>query len=430
MRFEADGYLSEDDLPKASPTPAVKDKPITSMEELEALVAEIDFNDVSDIVELFKPVKPGYKGKKSTTADTRLSDSTPSSSPPPSIPESTTPPPPLTIRTSGSSSSPSPIVPQAQVFDLKTRSIKARENKNTLEEELPRLWVTQIPNFVLAYHTRGRFFPNDIEIRDVRPDVKRWEKDRSDDKILAKLAAVVRKLVGMVGDLEEQWNEEEMERDGEEVENDEGKGGVPLDVESEEDSDEEDEEGAEHTENDDDDENVQKGKEAKSTKGKTKTSDYEGDKPATKTPTSVRIEVVHRSDNIGTLEIRHQGWEEAKTRDREGDGRDGVLSYKLRKEWIAAQTGANKEKDPGNATSAKDSPTDESDNDRKSDRRIVCVPTPWHDNVADYDNDYGYDEEYDYEDRWQRDYEDRDEEAWDYTACSSLHCGNCGRCDY
>ncbi|KAJ4411006.1 hypothetical protein N0V85_003880 [Neurospora sp. IMI 360204] len=372
VRFEADGYLSEDDLPKASPTPAVKDKPITSVEELLALVAEIDVSDVSDLVELFKPVKPGYKGKKSTTTDVRLSNSTASLSPPPSIPESSKPPPPLTIRTSGGSSSPSPIVPQAQVFDLKTRSIKARENSNILEEELPRLWVSQIPNFVLAYHTRGKFFPNDIEIRDVRPDVKRWEKERSDDKILAKLAAVVRKLVEMVGDLEEQWN-------GEGVERDDGEEGGPVDGESEVDSDEEDE---------DDEDDVQKGKEKKVAKGKGKTADHERDAPAAKTP-SVRIEVVHRPENLGTLEIRHQGWEEATSKNKEGDGRDGVLSYTLRKQWIAAcaQTDAHKTKEPESSTSTADCIRDEdSYNNPKSDRKYD----------SDSNSEDNYDFDYDY----------------------------------
>ncbi|KAL0471220.1 hypothetical protein QR685DRAFT_278815 [Neurospora intermedia] len=312
VRFEADGYLSEDDLPKASPTPAaaavvVEDKPTPmSVQELVALVEGIEVSDADfrkDYL-LFKPVKSGYRAKKSTTTDTvtNLSDLTSSSSPslPPTIPESSTPLPPLTIRTSGPDGpSPSPIVPQAQVFDLKTRSIKARENKNTLEEELPRLWVTQIPNFILAYHTRGKFFPNDIEIRDVRPDVQLWEKERSKDKTLAKLAAVVRKLVDIVGELDEQWN-------GGKVKGVEGKGVVPLDGKSEEDSSEDDGE---------DDENTT-------------------EKPVTKTPTPIRIEVIHRFQNLDTLETRHQGWEEYK----EGDGRDGVLSYTLRKEWIAAQT--------------------------------------------------------------------------------------------
>ncbi|EAA29699.1 hypothetical protein GE21DRAFT_3698 [Neurospora crassa] len=315
VRFEADGYLSEDDLPKASPAPAAavdEDKPTTaSVDELMALFDNIDFSDLASIAEQFrdKPVKSGYRAKKSTKADTHLSDLTASSfSHPPTIPESSTPLPPLTIRTSGPDGpSPSPIVPQAQVFDLKTRSIKARENKNTLEEELPRLWVAQIPNFILAYHTRGKFFPNDIEIRDVRPDVQLWEKERTKDKTLAKLAAVVRKLVDIMGKLDEQWN-------GGKVKGVEGKGVVPLDGKSEEDSGEDDGE---------DDENI-------------------SDKPATciKTPTPIRIEVIHRFQNLDTLEIRHQGWKETNgdKNNTEGDGRDGVLSCTLRKEWIAAQT--------------------------------------------------------------------------------------------
>lgn len=60
-------------------------------------------------------------------------------------------------------------VPQSAVFDLKTRSIK-KMDVDTIAEELPRLWISQIPNFILAYHTQGVF--NDIQIHDVRDAVK------------------------------------------------------------------------------------------------------------------------------------------------------------------------------------------------------------------------------------------------------------------
>lgn len=63
-------------------------------------------------------------------------------------------------------------IPQCAVFDLKTRSIK-RSNVDTLSEELDRLWIRQIPNFVLAYHTFGKF--NDIRVRDVRQHFTEWE---------------------------------------------------------------------------------------------------------------------------------------------------------------------------------------------------------------------------------------------------------------
>ena len=44
---------------------------------------------------------------------------------------------------------------------------------NVLEDELPRYWVAQIPNFILARHETGVF--NDIQVQDIWDDVKEWE---------------------------------------------------------------------------------------------------------------------------------------------------------------------------------------------------------------------------------------------------------------
>ena len=66
-------------------------------------------------------------------------------------------------------------IPQAAVFDLKTRSIRRKSDEAaTVEGEMLRLWLKQIPNLVLAYHTAGTF--HDIQIRDVRADVAKWEE--------------------------------------------------------------------------------------------------------------------------------------------------------------------------------------------------------------------------------------------------------------
>lgn len=81
-------------------------------------------------------------------------------------------------------------IPQCAVFDLKTRSIK-RMGVQTVEEELPRLWIRQIPNFVLAYHTGGRF--NDIRVLDVREKLKDWEE--SQQLALVRFATLLRMIV-------------------------------------------------------------------------------------------------------------------------------------------------------------------------------------------------------------------------------------------
>ncbi|CAG7959402.1 unnamed protein product [Penicillium olsonii] len=63
-------------------------------------------------------------------------------------------------------------IPQCGIFDLKTRSIKKRD-VDILEAEIPRLWIRQVPNFIVAYHLRGTF--NDIQVQDVTKDLKNWE---------------------------------------------------------------------------------------------------------------------------------------------------------------------------------------------------------------------------------------------------------------
>ncbi|WQF90082.1 hypothetical protein CDEST_15096 [Colletotrichum destructivum] len=83
-------------------------------------------------------------------------------------------------------------VPQTAVFDLKTRSI-LRRDKDFLGEELPRLWVAQIPNFILAYHERGTF--TEIDVIDVSDKVKAWEA--SMNRELSQLAALLHRIVGL-----------------------------------------------------------------------------------------------------------------------------------------------------------------------------------------------------------------------------------------
>ncbi|MCJ1288011.1 hypothetical protein MMC26_007364 [Xylographa opegraphella] len=62
-------------------------------------------------------------------------------------------------------------IPQAAIFDIKTR---AARSVIKMDEVLPRLWVSQIPNFIIAYHKSGNF--DDIQVRDVEPEIAEWEK--------------------------------------------------------------------------------------------------------------------------------------------------------------------------------------------------------------------------------------------------------------
>lgn len=85
------------------------------------------------------------------------------------------------------------MVPQQQIFDIKTRASYKTFDMN---EVLPRLWLNQTPKFLLAYHTFGLF--DKPEVKDIRQDVFRWENDNS--AVLARFHALVRGIVDVIRD--------------------------------------------------------------------------------------------------------------------------------------------------------------------------------------------------------------------------------------
>ncbi|RYO90589.1 hypothetical protein DL764_008429 [Monosporascus ibericus] len=93
----------------------------------------------------------------------------------------------VTIQAGGS------LVDQSRIFDLKTRSFRKKE-QDTIGEELPRLWVAQIPKFVLAYHADGVF--NDIHVLDVHEHVQEWEQKNK--TVLSKLAALIHRITSLL----------------------------------------------------------------------------------------------------------------------------------------------------------------------------------------------------------------------------------------
>ncbi|KAF5858591.1 hypothetical protein ETB97_003984 [Aspergillus alliaceus] len=88
-------------------------------------------------------------------------------------------------------------ISQSAIFDLKTRSIR-KKDEDTLGQELPRLWIAQVPYFILAYHKAGLF--NDIQVVDVRERVKHWEEDQK--ATLARFADLLDKIVSFARSLE------------------------------------------------------------------------------------------------------------------------------------------------------------------------------------------------------------------------------------
>ncbi|KAL8823206.1 MAG: hypothetical protein Q9191_006072, partial [Dirinaria sp. TL-2023a] len=83
------------------------------------------------------------------------------------------------------------LVPQSAILELKTRSFR-KKDQDVVAQEMPRLWVTQIHNFILAYHEAGLF--DDVQKIDVSQRVQEWES-RSQD-VLRKLSALLEQIVG------------------------------------------------------------------------------------------------------------------------------------------------------------------------------------------------------------------------------------------
>ncbi|EMT74598.1 hypothetical protein NOF04DRAFT_1042239 [Fusarium oxysporum II5] len=83
-------------------------------------------------------------------------------------------------------------VPQSSIFDLKTRSVIAR-GEDHLGEQLPRLWIAQVTQFLLAYHERGFFRDSNIEIKNVEADITEWQD--LNQPSLKRLAALLRLII-------------------------------------------------------------------------------------------------------------------------------------------------------------------------------------------------------------------------------------------
>lgn len=87
------------------------------------------------------------------------------------------------------------VVPQSSIFDLKTRSVNTRQ-KDHLGEQLPRLWISQITQLLLAYHKGGVFEEKDIEIMDIKSDMDKWQD--SNQPSLNRLAALFHLIIDSV----------------------------------------------------------------------------------------------------------------------------------------------------------------------------------------------------------------------------------------
>lgn len=84
-------------------------------------------------------------------------------------------------------------IPQDTIFDIKTRSARTVFN---MDDIIPRLWLNQTPNFLIAYHQNGLFTPP--LVKNVRQDVLAWEQDNA--ALLGRFHALIRRILDVVRD--------------------------------------------------------------------------------------------------------------------------------------------------------------------------------------------------------------------------------------
>ncbi|KAM0709125.1 hypothetical protein Q7P35_003161 [Cladosporium inversicolor] len=91
------------------------------------------------------------------------------------------------------------LIPQHAIFELKTRGAH-KKGEDQMTDHLPRMWLAQIPFFILAFHEFGLFKPENITVRDVRGDVASWQD--GNQKLLRMFSTLLGKLVAMARDPE------------------------------------------------------------------------------------------------------------------------------------------------------------------------------------------------------------------------------------
>ncbi|CAK7215188.1 hypothetical protein SBRCBS47491_002398 [Sporothrix bragantina] len=165
VRFEADGYIRQE---KATATASSDAADMNDMNNKDNMKNIKNMNNIDSIDTILAGTRITSGSTLSTFADGQQ-------------PGGRKEPGALRVQIGGT------LQPQDTVFDLKTRSIHVKQKDDLLAKELPRLWITQIPTLILAYHTDGLF--EDVEVHNVRDKIQEWEAAQTD--ALQKLAALI-----------------------------------------------------------------------------------------------------------------------------------------------------------------------------------------------------------------------------------------------
>ncbi|KAJ4358244.1 uncharacterized protein N0V89_002824 [Didymosphaeria variabile] len=145
IRFECDGYLP------------------TGSEKIASSTVETKSSNIDDLLNNLKNVIVG----QGTTYDVNL----------------------LSLKQGGT------VIPQHNIFDLKTRSARSRKFID-MDEIYPQLWIKQIPNFIVAYHDGAGTFPtSDIHVQNVSYNIQAWE--RQNQAGIQRLLVLLDKIVDL-----------------------------------------------------------------------------------------------------------------------------------------------------------------------------------------------------------------------------------------
>ncbi|KAI9849754.1 MAG: hypothetical protein M1838_006255 [Thelocarpon superellum] len=83
-------------------------------------------------------------------------------------------------------------IDQGATVEIKTR---AAHKRLELSSVLPRLWISQIPNLIVAYHKAGRF--DEVQVSEIRAELDAWEAANGVN--LSKLDTLIRRIVETIG---------------------------------------------------------------------------------------------------------------------------------------------------------------------------------------------------------------------------------------
>lgn len=153
VRFECDGYIKDAAIPKTQ----------TKSQRAQSIKTD-NISSEDDLIQSLSNTAINQPLGKSTSSSEKL-----------------------TIKYGGSP------VPQSSIFDLKTKSIRAKRGIE-MDHIYPLLWLKQIPNFISAYHNGFGLFEN-VRVQNVEKELQAWEANNIN--AIRRLSVLIDKIIHM-----------------------------------------------------------------------------------------------------------------------------------------------------------------------------------------------------------------------------------------